>query len=121
MNSQGRGIFLTKGKEGINSKGNFVIQEYIDNPFLVDNLKFDMRLYVLVTSVDPLRIFLYDEGIVRFATVEYQAPNEENLKNEFIHLTNYAINKNNVNFKFNDDNNDKGHKRTLKAFWASLK
>ena len=87
MQSQGKGIFLTKGKERINPKGNLVIQEYIENPFLVDDLKFDMRLYVLVTSVDPLRVYLYKEGIVRFATIEYQPPTEENItlffKNSF--------------------------------------
>ena len=119
--SQGKGIILTKTKEGINPKSNYVIQEYIENPFLVDNLKFDIRLYVMVTSVDPLRVYLYKEGMVRFATVEYEPPNEENINNDYIHLTNYAINKNNSNFTFNEDNNDKGHKRTLKLFWKSLK
>ena len=119
--SQGKGIFLTKSKDDINVTGNFVVQEYIAHPFLVDKLKFDIRVYVLVTSVDPLRIFLYKEGIVRFATIEYQTPNSENINNSFIHLTNYAINKANKNFKFSEDGLNEGHKRTLKAFWLSLK
>jgi len=75
-----------------------VIQEYLDEPFLVDKLKFDMRLYVLVLSVDPLRIYLYNEGLVRFATVEYEKPTDQNIDNTYIHLTNYAINKHNKNF-----------------------
>ena len=37
-------------------------------PYLIDNLKFDMRIYVLVSGIDPLRIFVYEEGLARFAT-----------------------------------------------------
>lgn len=37
-------------------------------PYLIDNLKFDMRIYVLIAGIDPLRIFVYEEGLARFAT-----------------------------------------------------
>lgn len=121
MLSQGKGIFLTKDSNEINQRSNSVIQEYLENPFLVDNLKFDIRLYVFVTSVDPLRIYLFDEGLVRFATEEYQKPTAENMMNNYIHLTNYSLNKNNKNFVFDEENSNKGHKRSLKAFWSSLK
>ena len=38
------------------------------NPYLIDNLKFDLRVYVLITCINPLRVYLYNDGIVRFAT-----------------------------------------------------
>ncbi len=47
-----------------------VVAKYIDNPLLVNGHKWDLRLYVAVTSYDPLTVYLYEEGLVRFATVK---------------------------------------------------
>jgi hypothetical protein len=46
------------------------------NPLLIDNLKFDLRIYVALTSIHPLRIYMYEDGLVRFATNEYQNTKE---------------------------------------------
>lgn len=51
-----------------------IAQQYIENPYLIDGLKWDLRLYVLLCGSDPLRIFLYKEGMARFATLPYQPP-----------------------------------------------
>ena len=48
-----------------NIKEPLLIQKYIQNPFLIKNHKFDMRLYVLITSFDPLTVYLYGDGLVR--------------------------------------------------------
>ena len=68
-----------------------VISRYIDNPLLINGLKFDLRLYVLVTNFDPLKIYVYNEGLVRFASEPYNLSNIK--QNVFAHLTNYSINK----------------------------
>ena len=117
--SEGRGIFLTKKIEDIPFTDNFIVQKYVKNPYLIDGLKFDLRIYVLITSVDPLTIYIYDNGIARFATDEYTQPGNGNLANLFQHLTNYAINKNSKNFKFDADPNraEIGHKRSLQSVW----
>lgn len=64
----------------------------------MDGLKFDLRIYVLVYGVNPLRLFMYKEGLVRLATDEYVRPTDQNMKNLYMHLTNYAINKNSGKF-----------------------
>jgi len=74
-----------------------VICRYISNPLLVNQHKFDLRIYVLVTSVDPLRIYIYNEGLARFASSPYEM-GKNHVKNLYSHLTNYSINKKSDSF-----------------------
>ena len=71
----GRGMHLLKGKANPNRvrlpEGQWLVQRYIHDPFLIDGYKFDLRIYVLVTSFNPLRVYLYEDGLVRFATTPY--------------------------------------------------
>jgi tubulin polyglutamylase TTLL6/13 len=74
---------------------------------LIDGLKFDLRIYILLYSVDPIRIYYFDEGLARFATEPYKMPNKKNLNNFYMHLTNYAINaRNKGKFIFNKSLDD---------------
>lgn len=61
------------------SSGACVTSLLSSQPFIIDGFKFDLRIYVLVTSCDPLRIFVYKEGLVRFATTSYSYPCTDNL------------------------------------------
>eukprot|EP00753_Platysulcus_tardus_P021871 PLAT9152.6.p1 GENE.PLAT9152.6~~PLAT9152.6.p1 ORF type:complete len:742 (+),score=222.72 PLAT9152.6:2127-4352(+) len=92
MSSKGRGIYLARKASDIEMGESVVVQEYISRPLLMDGLKFDLRVYALVTSAVPdLRIFVHDEGLARFATQEYQEPTRKNMEDTFMHLTNYSI------------------------------
>ena len=72
------------------------MQKYIKNPALIHGHKFDFRIYVLVTSVIDLTIFLYQDGLVRLASEKYE--DGKNINDIYAHLTNYSLNKKNNNF-----------------------
>lgn len=129
---QGKGIVLarkwkdletvvqkTKAAQGTRQLNSveYVVQPYFTRPLLIDTLKFDMRLYVVVTSVVPLRAYLFKEGLARFCTVPYEVPKEDNLRDTRMHLTNYAVNKNSKDFKSVEslDRHDEGSKRSVSS------
>ncbi|EFN87900.1 Tubulin polyglutamylase ttll6 [Harpegnathos saltator] len=100
---QGRGIYLTRHLKDIKPNERLICQMYIARPFLIDGYKFDLRIYVLITSCDPLRIYVYNEGLARFATSKYKEPTGHNTTNMFMHLTNYAINKHSRMYIIDDE------------------
>ena len=137
--SQGKGIFLSRNFDHIiditsNRKENvllednvdqdkigYVVQQYLDRPHLVEGLKYDLRIYVMLYGINPLRIYLHKMAFARFCTEPYQKPDRDNLKNCFMHLTNYAINKHSDNYQDCDADGDAGHKRSLGAILQILK
>ncbi|XP_046892762.1 tubulin polyglutamylase TTLL7 isoform X1 [Hypomesus transpacificus] len=118
--AMGHGISLIRNCEKLPTQDHFIVQEYLDKPFLMEGYKFDLRIYILVTSCDPLRIFLYNDGLVRMGTEKYHAPSDANLSQLYMHLTNYSVNKHNENFE-RDETADKGSKRSIGWFTEFLR
>jgi tubulin polyglutamylase TTLL6/13 len=120
--SQGKGIYLSRNPDEITGDTHGVAQQYLHKPYLIDGYKFDMRIYVLVLSCDPLKVFLFKDGLARFCTEKYVEPNSKNIHRSFMHLTNYAINKFNDDFEYNEaaDKQDVGSKRSISAIRKHL-
>ena len=91
-----------------------VVQKYIERPLLINNKKIDIRLYVLLTDVDPLQLYIFNDGIVSFCTDDFSTDSEQ-FKNKFVHLSNYSINKNNEKY------NSKEHRWKLSSLWKYMK
>ncbi|KAH3717440.1 hypothetical protein DPMN_060228 [Dreissena polymorpha] len=80
-----------------------------------------MRVYVYVSSFDPLRLYVFEDGLARFASMKYSS-SMKHLANKFMHLTNYSVNKRNADYQANaDDTVCQGHKWSLKALWNYMK
>jgi tubulin polyglutamylase TTLL5 len=88
---------------------------------LIEGFKFDLRLYVAVTSFDPLVFYLYEEGLTRFATIKYDQ-SMRSIKSTCMHLTNYSLNKKSEKYVRCDDPDieDYGNKWSMSAFLRFL-
>jgi len=90
--SRGRGISVVARLDDVTYAEPVVVQAYVPRPLLLGGHKFDLRLYVLVTSFAPLEAFIHGEGFARVATRPF-ACTEENASDKFVHLTNASIQK----------------------------
>ncbi|XP_050294312.1 tubulin monoglutamylase TTLL4-like isoform X2 [Anthonomus grandis grandis] len=118
--ARGVGIKVINKWSQLPKKTSLVCQKYVNNPYLINGSKFDLRLYVLVTSFHPLRIYLYPDGLARFASVKY-SDDVKDLKDRYMHLTNYSINKLSSQYTSNEDANAcHGHKWTLSKLMEYL-
>lgn len=118
--SQGKGIYIVDDIQDVPLEEPCVVSRYLSSPLTANGLKFDIRLYILITCYEPLRIYVYEEGLVRFASETY-VPSTTDSK--YVHLTNYSVNKKNKKFIGNQDFrcDDVGHKWSLSALCKKLK
>jgi tubulin polyglutamylase TTLL5 len=92
--SRGRGISLIKNLAEVVYSQSSVIQKYIERPLTLNSYKFDLRLFIVVTSFKPLEAFMYKDGFARLSTHAYSL-NPSAINDKFIHLTNSSIQKQN--------------------------
>eukprot|EP00930_Biecheleria_cincta_P056698 TRINITY_DN42773_c0_g1_i1.p1 TRINITY_DN42773_c0_g1~~TRINITY_DN42773_c0_g1_i1.p1 ORF type:complete len:689 (-),score=158.28 TRINITY_DN42773_c0_g1_i1:707-2746(-) len=130
--SQGEGIFLVQTvpdlRIKLSAKSHFgmgfgaLAQKYLPDPLLLDGLKFDLRLYVVVTSLEPLCAYMCKEGLARFCTAKYEEPTAANANEVYMHLTNYSVNKKSKGFKDENpfDVQTQASKRPLATLLAQI-
>jgi tubulin polyglutamylase TTLL1 len=123
--SQGKGIYilhkLSQLKkwyasikfQTLSARDSYVVSRYVDNPLLIGGKKFDLRLYCLVTKYRPLKAYQYNEGFARFCNVKYSS-DVSDLDNQYIHLTNVAIQKNGE--EYNEKHGNKWSVRNLRLY-----
>lgn len=71
-NNQHRHIYIRTIQEIDFDNNDTFIQEYVDNPLLVDGHKFDIGVYVIITSIDPLRVYVYKGDVLfRYCPAKY--------------------------------------------------
>lgn len=96
----------------------YVVSRYVDNPLLIGQRKFDLRIYVLVISYRPLKAFIYRDGFARFCTMAY-SNDVAQMENMFVHLTNVAVQKHGRNY--NERHGGKWCLANLKLFIESTR
>lgn len=101
--SRGRGIQLSARLEkilevavGRGAEARWIAQKYIENPLIVNNKKFDIRQWVVVTRWNPLSAWFYQDCYCRFSFDDYDP---KKLKNKYAHLTNNSISKHAEDFE----------------------
>ena len=88
--SRGRGVRILTDVTTLPNRG--MLEKYIYNPHLINKKKYDLRLYLLVTGFNPLKIYLYENGLVRFCSENYDI-DPDKLNNNYVHITNFSVNK----------------------------
>jgi tetratricopeptide (TPR) repeat protein len=88
--SGGQGISVAADLKAALDRDDVVVQRYIDHPYLIEGRKGHCRIYCLVASAEPLRAYVYSEGIVRIAPEPYD-PDPALAGGTSMHVTNTAL------------------------------
>jgi hypothetical protein len=85
--ARGEGIYLVSDIDRVEPQQGVILQQYIANPHLLDGYKYTLRFFVAVTSLDPMRAWVFPDGLTKLATQQFTT-NRDSLSNRFVHLTN---------------------------------
>ena len=97
-----------------NNPRTYIVQKYIEKPFLVHNRKFDIRCYALITCIHGImQGYFYTDGYIRTSCAEY---NLSDTTNNLIHLTNDAVQKHSEDYGKYEDNNKMSYKDLQRYF-----
>ena len=91
MGSVGSGIKFLNNITNV-KYSNYIITKYLHNPHLIRGYKYDIRFHALISSIKPLKLYMYDEGFLRIATEKFNL----SVNNKFSYLTNIYVNRNNT-------------------------
>jgi len=67
-----------------------VVQKYVENPLLIENKKFDIRQWAVITQWDPLAVWFYEDCYLRFTLRDYEP---DKPRDRLAHLTNNSVSK----------------------------
>jgi tetratricopeptide (TPR) repeat protein len=114
--SGGQGISVTADIGAELGREDVVVQRYIDRPYLIEGRKGHCRIYCLIASAEPLRAYVYSEGIVRIAPEPYD-PDPSRGGGAAMHVTNTALHLGHAGLVIDQDpaREDSGAIRSLSA------
>ncbi|MCL7940260.1 hypothetical protein M8009_08090 [Halomonas sp. ATCH28] len=87
--SKGKGVRVLKDVAEAPLAQDWLVQEYLANPHTIRGHKYVLRLYVLISSLEPLRVYLYRQGFAKLASEPWDP---EDADNPYSQLTNPDIN-----------------------------
>lgn len=101
--ARGTGIVLLGSPDELETGSNWLVQRYLDDPHLIDGRKYTLRWYVLVTALDPLTVWVFDDGFTKLASRAFSTERAD-LGDVFRHLTNPDVQALNPEVRTSADN-----------------
>ena len=118
---QGRGIRISCQPDPFLIFPNNIIQRYIEPPMLIQGKRFDIRVYVMVSSFSPLRVFYGTEGLVHLCVDKYQTiVNDESIGPLTRHVSNTFVNSRVSGYDRGNKTGTSGNSRSFASLNAAI-
>ena len=79
-----------------------ILQKYLEKPLLYQGRKFDIRIWILIIGGQENFVYIFKQGHLKATCAEFDI----NSSSPFIHLTNYSVQKHNVDFSKKEIGNE---------------